>query len=98
VSPYVDGVQMFINHPQVAHALRQNVAEFMLHAESMLPVVPRHREALVERVHQLGKQHLDATLGSLAKGLPVFEVRFGDHETFTVLELAPANLAARART
>lgn len=97
LSPSVDGVQMFVNHPQVAGQLRSHVAEFLLRVESLLPAVPRERGALIERVHALGQTHLEATLGVLAAGLPMFEVRFRSGDEFVVKELAPADPSKRAR-
>ncbi len=84
VSPNVDGHQLFVNHPQVATYLRQHVCEFLLRVENLLPVVPSSRKALVDTVHALSQQHLQATLGQLAKGLPVYEVRFGHEGAFSV--------------
>jgi len=96
LSPNVDGLQMFVNHPQVAHSLREHVAEFILRVEALLPAVPRQKRALVEKVHELGNTHLLATLGVLASGLPVFEVQFHSGEDFTVTEVQPADPAKRA--
>jgi hypothetical protein len=58
--------------------------------------VPRHKRALVEKVHELGNTHLLATLGVLAVGLPVFEVQFHSGEDFTVTEVQAADPAKRA--
>lgn len=86
VSPNVDGHQLFVNHPQVATYLRQHVCEFLLRVEDLLPVVPASRKKLVETVHALSQQHLEATLGQLAKGLPVYEVRFRGAAEFSVAQ------------
>ncbi len=96
LSPNVDGVQMFVNHPQVARQLRAHVAEFLLRAESLVPKKPSDPSALVETVHALGQRHLEATVGVLAAGLPVFEVRFHHGETFSVFERAKADPSKRA--
>ncbi|MDP3237734.1 MAG: rhodanese-like domain-containing protein [Myxococcales bacterium] len=95
LSPSVDGLQMFVNHPQVAKELRSHVAEFLLRVESLLPAVPRQRSALVDRVYELGQQHLGATVGALAAGLPIFEVQFHGGEEFTVTELQKADPSKR---
>jgi hypothetical protein len=95
LSPSVDGVQMFVNHPQVARQLRAHVAEFILRVEALLPAVPRQRSALVEKVHELGQKHLEATLAVLATGLPVFQVQFHRDESFTIDELVKADPSKR---
>ncbi|MBL8921320.1 MAG: rhodanese-like domain-containing protein [Myxococcaceae bacterium] len=95
LSPNVDGLQMFVNHPQVAQQLRAHVAEFLLRVEGLLPVVPRDRGALIETVGRLGQQHLTATLSVLAAGLPVFEVCFHEGEEFTVTEVQAADPTKR---
>lgn len=95
LSPNVDGVQMFVNHPQVAQQLRSHVSEFLLRVEDLLPAVPSNRNALVETVARLGQQHLEATLGVLAVGLPVFEVRFHSGEDFTVTQVQAADPSKR---
>ncbi len=86
LSPSVDGHQMFVNHPQVARYLREHVCEFLLRVENLLPVVPSSRHALADCVHEMGDTHLKATLSVLAKGLPVFEVRFQSDDVCQVIE------------
>lgn len=95
LSPNVDGVQMFVNHPQVAGQLRAHVAEFLLRVESLLPAVPRQRSELIDQVHALGQRHLEATLSVLAAGLPMFEVQFHSGEEFTVKQLAAPDPSKR---
>jgi hypothetical protein len=96
LSPNVGGLQMFVNHPQVASQLRSHVTEFLLRVESLLPAVPSSRAALSEQVEVLGQRHLEATLGALAAGLPVFEVQFHGGDEFTVKQLAKADASKRA--
>jgi rhodanese-related sulfurtransferase len=86
LSPSVDGQQMFVNHPQVASYLRDHVCEFLLRVENLLPVVPSSRQALAACVHEMGDIHLRATLSVLAKGLPLFEVRFQEDAGCQVIE------------
>lgn len=95
LSPNVQGLQMFVNHPQVARQLRSHVAEFILRVESLLPAVPAQKNALVEKVHELGQKHLEATLSVLAAGLPFFEVQFHSDESFTVEERVKADPSKR---
>jgi hypothetical protein len=71
------------------------VAEFLLRSESLLPAVPRARGARVQKVYELGQQHLEATLSVLAAGLPFFEVRFHG-EDFVVEQTKAADPALRA--
>jgi len=97
LSPNVDGVQMFVNHPQVARQLRSHVAEFLLRSESLLPAVPAKKQTLVDAVHELGQQHLVATVSVLAAGLPIFEVRFHEGETFSVTQSQAADPSKRSK-
>jgi rhodanese-related sulfurtransferase len=75
VSPQVDGLQMFVAHPQVTAHLRRETASFLVE----LGVVPTdRREALESLLVGRGQRQLEATLSQLAKGLPVFRVTFRD--------------------
>ncbi|MBX3161167.1 MAG: rhodanese-like domain-containing protein [Deltaproteobacteria bacterium] len=77
VSPSVGGVQMFVNHPQVTSYLRRELAAFLCEVALItgrvsLPDPVR----LYEEIERLGDAQGTITLGRLAKGLPVFEIRF----------------------
>lgn len=75
VSPQVDGLQMFVAHPQVTAYLRQETVAFL----TELGLVPRERQAEVEAaVTEKGQRQLAATLAHLAKDLPVYRVTFRD--------------------
>jgi rhodanese-related sulfurtransferase len=77
VSPRIEGHQMFVNHPQVSSWYRQQTASFLLHETLGLSALEaKHEEALRAEIERLGAKQLGATLEALAKGLPVFEVRF----------------------
>src|SRR5262249_7617753 len=72
VSPQVDGLQLFVSHPQVATHLRRETASFLVQTG----VVSAREETLLAQIVALGDRQLAATLARLANGLPVFRVRF----------------------
>lgn len=73
VSPMVAGRQMFVNHPQVTAFLRREQAAHLVECGA---VAPADADRLVETLTTLGPQQAGATLGRLARGLPVFELTF----------------------
>jgi rhodanese-related sulfurtransferase len=75
VAPRLGGRQVFVHHPQVTSWLREQLAG-VLAADRAL--VPAGEEALRQEMQALGARQLEATLGRLAEGLPVFDVRFGE--------------------
>jgi rhodanese-related sulfurtransferase len=84
VSPTVAGRQMFVNHPQVTAFLRREQAASLVEAGV---VAPREARALADTLDALGVQQATSTLQRLARGLPVFEVRFA-HEGAPVVRAA----------
>ncbi len=76
VSPMCGGVQIFVNHPQVVAYLRRQSAGWFCQQPGLGLEVGDH-EALFERMQELAGRQLELTLGRLAKGLPIYEVRFG---------------------
>jgi rhodanese-related sulfurtransferase len=75
VAPQVDGLQMFVAHPQVTAHLRRETAAFLCE----LGLLPAERRAALEAgIEEKGRRQLEGTLGRLAKGLPVFRVTFRD--------------------
>ena len=73
VSPQVDGLQMFVSHPQVTAHLRRETASFL----SEIGAIPREQESrLLDEITARGDAQLSDTLGRLARGLPVFRLRF----------------------
>lgn len=72
VSPNVGGVQMFVNHPQVTSFLRRELAAAL--CESRAATVTE--SALAAAIEELGAVQGGETLTRLAKGLPLFEIRF----------------------
>lgn len=84
VSPAGDVGQMFLNTPQVAGYLRAEATAFFLRQSALVPLRRAHEKrfqgALVDRANAQAA----STLGALAKGLPRYEVRFHDEESFSV--------------
>jgi rhodanese-related sulfurtransferase len=75
VSPQVDGLQLFVSHPQVTAYLRRETASFLVRCG----LVPADQEgALLDALQALGDQHLGATLARLAAGLPLYRLTFCD--------------------
>lgn len=79
VSPNVGGVQMFVNHPQVTSFLRRELA-----ASICDQGICSSEEALVTEIEALGGLQAGQTLGRLAGGLPMFEIRFDRDGTHSV--------------
>ncbi|MDB4932051.1 MAG: Hydroxyacylglutathione hydrolase [Myxococcaceae bacterium] len=78
VSPMAEGSQMFINHPQVAGFLRDQVARFLAHQGDLVALGAGGTAELNAVLAELGAVQLGHTLSSLAAGLPIYEVRFAD--------------------
>jgi|APLak6261682754_1056148.scaffolds.fasta_scaffold03705_2 rhodanese-related sulfurtransferase len=72
VAPSIAGRQMFVNHPHVARFLRKQLARWISQQEDLCPRVDVG--ALFELMETLHQTQLEATLGELAAGLPVFDV------------------------
>jgi hypothetical protein len=68
---------MFVNHPQVTSFLRRELAAFLCEVAAITGRVhlpdPVH---LGQEIERLGGAQAGLTLGRLAKGLPLFEIRF----------------------
>lgn len=79
VSPSVGGVQMFVNHPQVTSFLRRELAASMCEHG-----VSDNEDALYAEIEALGAAQAAQTLGRLAGGLPIFEIRFDRDGNHTV--------------
>lgn len=76
VPPSLEGRQTFVAHPQVTAYLREENASFLLERSPSLAVrVPR--ADFVRRMRRIADVQLEATLSRLARGLPVYEARFG---------------------
>lgn len=77
VSPSTGGQQLFVNHPQVASFLRNELVEFLAQQTDIVSLTTAQKAQLQIEVQSLGQQQLMATLSRLAGGLPLFNVRFG---------------------
>lgn len=86
VSPSVGRNQVFVAHSQVAARHREHYVEFFRRLGSLVPLQPRHTDALQQELQQRGDRHLGHTLHHLASGLPLFEVHFEGTERVRVLE------------
>lgn len=72
VSPSCDGTQMFVCHPQVVAFLRRQLAAFALQQRALVPAIGA--ESLTATLDEMAGAQAAATLGVLAKGLPIFDV------------------------
>lgn len=84
VSPTANGTQMFVNHPQVSAHHREELAHFLAMQDDVAAVSHAHVEALVRVMSEIAERQLAATLGRLAKGLPIYDVVFGARGSFHV--------------
>ena len=86
ISPVCAGTQMFINHPQFARRLRENAAEFFARH-----VAGADRKELTNKLADdmmaLGDQQLMATVGHLAKGLPIYQATYKLDGSWSVHQL-----------
>jgi rhodanese-related sulfurtransferase len=73
ISPLVAGRQLFVNHPQVTAHLRREQAAWLASGALAGSV---DASELLATMQELGGQQTQATLGRLARGLPVFELLF----------------------
>ncbi len=81
------GVQIFVNHPQVAHFLREQIARFFTTQAHLAPLEEEDLPRLLAEIDRLAEIHLAATLSELARGLPIFDVVFRDTRDFEVVEV-----------
>lgn len=72
VSPSCDGTQMFVCHPQVVAYLRRQLVAFALQQRALVPNLSA--EILAGTLEEMAAAQAAATLGVLAKGLPIFDV------------------------
>ena len=84
VAPRGPGTQIFVNHPQVASRLREEMASFLVEQDDLGIAGPSHRDALLAEMGALASTQMGLTLGRLAKGLPVYDVTFERNARFTV--------------
>lgn len=75
LSPAYAGTQMFVNHPQVSAFLRQELAAFLAEQQDLWGE-PLDPAKVLEVLEGLAGRQLGATLGHLAKGLPIYDLTF----------------------
>jgi rhodanese-related sulfurtransferase len=76
ISPSSGDRQFFVAHPQVAGFLRAQQVAFLQQQNDVAPLTPGEAEQLSLEVHALGDRQTSRTLGALAKGLPLYQLRF----------------------
>ena len=87
IAPSISGVQMFVNHPQVVAYLREQTAHFLANRVGpLLGLEDWMEQELIERIPQIGELQANATLSTLAAGLPVFKAHFRRDGAVTVSE------------
>jgi len=84
VSPTVNGTQIFVAHPQVAEHLRAELAQFLILQRDVLELGDGHVPSLIDEMRRLGEMQLQTTLRNLARGLPIYDVRFTQKGAFHV--------------
>ena len=84
ISPSCNGRQMFVNHPDVSAFLRAATVRFLVREGGPIGIQSSLQTAVAETVEELAARQLEATVGHLAHGLPVFEVMFAADDTFEV--------------
>ncbi|MEE8107197.1 MAG: hypothetical protein V3T86_16805 [Planctomycetota bacterium] len=84
ISPCCGGLQMFVNHPDVASFLRETTVRSLVRGLLPFGVDPEQEGALQIAVDEIAAQQLGATIGALAKGLPIYDVVFATDGSFDV--------------
>lgn len=87
LSPAYAGVQMFVNHPQVSAYMRRELASFLAEQRDLWDGQALDAPALLAEIEGIAGRQLMATLGHLAKGLPIYDLWFR-HDGGTRVELA----------
>jgi rhodanese-related sulfurtransferase len=78
ISPSVGAAQAFINHPDVTAFLRGQLAQWLALQGDLVQLPAGGVAALAAEIERLAGVQLGHTLGALAKGLPIYDVIFGD--------------------
>lgn len=76
VSPMCHNSQMFVNHPQIASYYRGQLAEFLCRQADVFRIAAADVAALRAGADELAERQMQATLATIAAGLPIFEVTF----------------------
>ena len=86
ISPLARGTQTFVNHPEVASALRGEIAHFLSRQEDAIHATSKDAPAITEAMNALATTQTHATLSALAAGLPIFRVSFERSGAFHVAD------------
>jgi rhodanese-related sulfurtransferase len=86
LSPACSAGQMFVNHPGVSSYLRQAVVELHKRGLGGLRVDASKGGDFEAAFSELAERHIERTVGTLAKGLPVYDVEFSRAGSFDVRE------------
>jgi rhodanese-related sulfurtransferase len=86
ISPLAHGTQTFVSHPDVTRTLRREIAHFLCRQEDALRVGAKHVDDVARVMDELAGTQTSATLGTLAAGLPIYRVTFGQSGTFHVAD------------
>ena len=86
IPPSLRGGQLFVHHPQVTSLQRWETAHWLANHPDV-PEMHGKEAALLETINDLGAKQMNATLGRLAKGLPIFEAVFDSTRAATVTEV-----------
>ncbi len=88
IPPSIGGRQTFVAHPQVTAYLREENASFLL---ERTPALARRvgRSEFARRMRSIADTQLEATLGRLARGLPIYEARFESPDSAAAAPPAP---------
>jgi rhodanese-related sulfurtransferase len=84
ISPECGAQQMFINHPDVTSVLRQGLVQWSARRSGPLSVERSLENKLRSTIDQLAARQMAATVGYLAKDLPIFQVVFSGDGQFRV--------------
>lgn len=76
IAPLHGGREVFVQHPEVNHWVRQQHATFLLEREPWLTEHGVTDEAFLEALEVMARKQLEATLHYLADGLPIYTVHF----------------------
>jgi len=70
ISPSHGDIQIFVNHPQAVNYLRDTIAEDMKEITGL----NFDLDSFKQKTREIGDKQLGATVGHLAKGLPIYNV------------------------
>lgn len=76
ISPRLGDTELFVNHPQVAHFVREQNASFLFEQIPLLRASGVDEATFLDQLDELANRQASTTLGYLADGLPHYTVRF----------------------